>query len=961
MIQDPFYKSIWKALDGRLDPGVFEECVTDLLRSTHPTLVPVPGGNDAGMDGAIADRKGEAYPLVCTTRKDVRRNLRESLKSYIKNKQPRRTAVFVTSREITPAKRRGLEDLARELGFKLEQVYDRSALAQRLYQRPDWCKTLLGLTGDPPALSELPISRRPLIGGSLIGRPLTLKWLRQPGGDRILVGQPGSGKTFLLYHLANLGGGLFVNTPDRGSIARGIRARKPKALIVDDAHAKRDLLASLRHLRTEINAKYVIIATCWPGDKDDVKDALGVPDSRATIRELKNLSRDQIVKVINSAGIGGPVEVVRELVNQADGRPGLAVTLADLCRRGELRGVMLGNALSTNVKTTFERLVGPQAITILAAFAVGGESGMDIGSIADVMRMNVPDLRNLVEKLAVGGVLSDRRPTRGSGPVELRLSVHPVSLRCALVRDVFFKNVARWSIDALLQKADIYCAVDTLIGAKQRGGDVPPDQIEALLLRAMPKSVDDRPTRAYRGTWSKSAAHYASLGRRETLWVLDKDPDALSSIADTALDTAPDVVLPRLFQDAIGDKRELHSSIGHPLRVVQDWICGDAPSPSDRIKRRRAVLKCALSWLNSGKDPDVGLRAACLAFTPDILYTEADPGSGNKFQLYHGSIELTEAQALRRLWPKLLNELRRQSPNEWSHILEMIEQISHGGWPPASECSLRELHSLAGIMLADILPLVTDRMGVLSQIKDKSDRLEYNLSVPVDQEFDIIFGDRYTDDWEKHEQIKAEQVKKLANAWASLEPTHVAQKIMKFDLEAKAVRLQSWWLSRLCNDMASRVSRPGEWASAMAAAGAPDDFVYGFLRRSAAMNEPNWVSAATICLNHLAARVAAIAVVLQFGQSPSKIVDRAFEDEKGLLSLFEKFRSNDAIPDSHRIRLLSHQCPDVSSAAALSELRNGGLSSARQSLRSHLRQAIVNNVKGDVILEKEFVQDPQLV
>ena len=960
MAQDPFYESIRKALEGKLDPDHFEDCVCDLLRDRYPTLVPVSGGNDAGMDGAIADLKGRAYGLVCTTSKAIRRNLKTSLNSSIANKLPRRKAVFATSQKITPAERRTLEVLAEKIGFTLVQVYDRTALARLLYHRPDWCKILLGLTGDPPALSEVPITRRPLIGKSLIGRRLDLKWLQQPGGNRLVVGQPGSGKTFLLYHFAKLGGGLFVNTTDREKIAQAIRALKPKALIVDDAHTQRDLLMSLRHLKTEIRADYSIIATCWPGDKEDIQSALDVPSVRASVRELQRLSRDQMVKVINHAGIQGPVAVVRELVNQADGRPGLGVTLADLCRRGCLRGVMLGESLSSNIKTVFEKLVSPQAITILAAFGIGGDAGMNLGSIAEILRMNMPDLRNIVEKLAAGGVLFDHRSSRTSGHTVPRLSVHPVSLRYALVRDVFFKGAARISVDKFLQEADFYGALDTLIGARARSGDVPSGMIEELLHRAIPDLNDGLFSQPDRARWRECAEHYASLGRRETIWVLDQDPGALISIASTALRTAPDVVIPRLLREAITDKRELNSAPSHPLRIIQDWICGDALKSEQRVSRRQAVLKSALHWLKNGNDWNVGIRAACSAFATHVSYLEADPGSGDRFWIYSGSIDEIEAKSLKDLWPELRDELRRQQPKEWIHIFDMIHQLPHGGWRPRSESVTRNMHSLARSILEDILSLVTNRAGVLSQIKNISDRLKYNLSVPVDQEFEMLFGERFTEDRQETEELKVEQTRAMAMAWSALDPAVIAQKIMGFQHEAFAMRLRSVWPRFLCEEMARIVSHPGAWASSMAAAGASHDMVYNFLWRSASMNEPNWENAATVCLNSPTAAVAAIAVVLQFGRPQSKIVEEVFADEEGLLSTIKVFRMGDAVPDKHRMRLLEHSCRRVSSAAVVSELHRGDISSLRTPLQSSLRRAIVENVEIDCSIEEALAKDPQL-
>jgi hypothetical protein len=161
MIHDPFYQDIIDKLNGRLDPELFEQCVSDILKKIYPGLVPVPGGNDAGMDGAVCDGEDTAFPLICTTQDDVIGNLTKSLKSYLQNNGPRRKAILATSRSLTPGKRRNLEVRARELGFVLIQIYSQEAIANLLYESSKWCKELLNLTGQQPALSMLPKNSRP--------------------------------------------------------------------------------------------------------------------------------------------------------------------------------------------------------------------------------------------------------------------------------------------------------------------------------------------------------------------------------------------------------------------------------------------------------------------------------------------------------------------------------------------------------------------------------------------------------------------------------------------------------------------------------------------------------------------------------------------------------------------------------------------------------------------------------
>ena len=152
MIRDPFYRVIVERLGGRLDPDTLERCAADLPRNELPTLVPIRGGADVGMDGAIADGMGEAYPLVCTTSKDVIGNLTQNLDSYVASGGGRRRVILATSQDLSARRRRNLNERAKEKGFELVQIYDRAAFADRLYRDSRWCTELLGLTGAPSAL-----------------------------------------------------------------------------------------------------------------------------------------------------------------------------------------------------------------------------------------------------------------------------------------------------------------------------------------------------------------------------------------------------------------------------------------------------------------------------------------------------------------------------------------------------------------------------------------------------------------------------------------------------------------------------------------------------------------------------------------------------------------------------------------------------------------------------------------
>ena len=96
----------------------------------------------------------------------------------------------------------------------------------------------------------------------------------------MVVGQPGSGKTFLHQVLAEDEACLFVTTEDREAIADDIRDLQPPAIVVDDAHTKQDLLAELFRMRAVMGAQFSIHANCWPGTESQLRSILGIGDDR---------------------------------------------------------------------------------------------------------------------------------------------------------------------------------------------------------------------------------------------------------------------------------------------------------------------------------------------------------------------------------------------------------------------------------------------------------------------------------------------------------------------------------------------------------------------------------------------------------------------------------------------------------------------------------------------------------
>ena len=315
---DPYHGAILAHLSRRLDPELFEQCAVQLLRIDWPALVPVRGGQDQGFDGAVADRDlPGSFLLAVTTGKTPVRNLRTSLNSAKRNGRNPRQALFATSQPVTPATRRKLRDAAKDAGVTLVQTYDRDWFAGCLYHHPQWCKRLLGLTGRPRALSVYPVSHRPVLGDHVLGRKQEKKWILGHRGDCLIVGEPASGKTFLLRALALEKKALFLVDGDREQIANDIRELEPERIIVDDAHVSPSSIGNLVQIRSAINADFRIIATCWPGYENRTGADLQI--SQSDVLKLNLVDADTMIEIIKSMGLSSPDELLRIIRKQAAG------------------------------------------------------------------------------------------------------------------------------------------------------------------------------------------------------------------------------------------------------------------------------------------------------------------------------------------------------------------------------------------------------------------------------------------------------------------------------------------------------------------------------------------------------------------------------------------------------------------------------------------------------------------
>ncbi len=941
MIRDPFYKDITEGLNSKLDPELFEQCATDLLRDIYPGLVPIRGGSDAGMDGAISDTEGVAYPLVSTTQEDVIGNLTKSLKSYLQKGGTRRKVVLATSQNLTPRKRRNLEERAHQLGFVLINTHPQEAFANLLYRSPQWCRELLGLTGQPPALSIVPVTSRPQIVELLIGRENDLDWLLNTDGDLLLVGQPGSGKTFLLQTFAKENEGLFLINDNLTQIAASVREQDPKAIIVDDAHMDTNRLSRLQQLREQIGAKFRIIATCWPGKKDNVLQSMQLPAS--SMHDLEPLTRDQIVELIKSAGIVGPTELIRELVNQAEGRPGLAATLCHLCIKGDTRQIALGDALSRDIRTTFEPLLGSEATVIVAAFSLGGNIGMPMETVAIQLGLSLIQVRQVVTGLAAGGVLTDVGQDR--------LSVRPPVLRYALVRDVFFSGASRLPCrDLIKQSPDMVETTLTLIESRVRGAAVPVDILIEMINQADSNKV-----------WEA----FSYLGQDECNWVLEKHPDKLPVISEAALYLIPQKTIPLLLTQAVGDTRPLHSNPDHPLRKIEDWVKSAEPGSGYAVSRRETLLDSTLSWFAETSNTHIALQAIGFLLSPTFADSEMGPGSKLIVTLRRGLITQAEMSVIRGFWPRAMEFLRPASIEDWGPMFDLMHEWLFPN--RVAESISEEIRSLmqkfACVIAKDIISINTDHPGVLSHISRIFKNFEVKLPIDLDPEFDTLFPIKgLGQDWKKNQKEQAAAAEKLAKNWSSQDAEDIAERMVRYEIEARNAHL-TWprWSTFAAERIASEVPNPSTWARAFIQAGVDSELVIPFLESAASGNDPEYPGLLKMCLEEPRLHFAGIAVGLTAALLPEDLLP-------AIMSVLDYRFSNWIevscmrlqIPEDRVATLLTHSDCSIAAAAVTGEWQATPRGPVRESLKDVWRTAVINCIERGYEGEEIFRKDPAI-
>ena len=627
----------------------------------------------------------------------------------------------------------------------------------------------------PPVLYSIPLETRASASISLRCRDQEIEFLRSQNGDTLIVGQPGSGKTFLLSEFARVANAKFLLTDDSELAISAIAETSPKVVIVDDSWARQAVVARLRHVRKSHNFPFQIITVCWPFEKEDLQQKFQIlPDSTL---ELECLPRKEIAEIINEVAASRkkiPNDAfIRIAAKQALGRPGLAVslTLATIESSGD--ALVSGNLLLRDLGGFMQRYVSDDASVLLAAFACGGAKEISITEVANVLKKDIAATKAAADKIALVGTLEQTGKES--------LAVQPQFLRTDLIRKVFFPEKGGglpWKLCEQLIASSVEPASGYLELFRVRSST--DARIEDVLLRKIASSLYDAIL------WES----LAWIDAGNCIWALENCEDVSAGIKRAALYHIPERILPRLLTHASGDTRPLNSFPEADMRLIQDWIKQGADVES--VTRRRALFDSTIVWLKLGENVLTGFEALRAVFDLQFETSDSDPADPRTIRIRSGAIPLAAVKEVFKLWPQFLVVVREQENIPWAKIVQIVgqwsgSQIGFGQPLPEDYCTYLE-HCVRQMIL-DLVPLIRNNQAVSRWIYLKAKKRGIVLDkCSLMEEFMVLFPEENFDtDYSKREAEQSAAVQSLVDRWRDRALDEIIATFSEWQVQAENV------------------------------------------------------------------------------------------------------------------------------------------------------------------------------
>ena len=496
-------------------------------------------------------------------------------------------------------------------------------------------------------LSKEPRSTRKRLSSKLIGREGASRWLNEMTGDKLIYGQPGIGKTFLLYdYVQKNTSSFFLRGHDEERIERVMWNLNPSSVVIEDAHLNLEKIEFLHRLRARTNSSFAIIADCWPTSRDLVMTRMGITEEACF--ELSTVTSQDIVDIVQEFGVKAANSFLHMLVAQANGSPGRAAMLIESCLGGTKQNFLEfwnGETLARWIRSEFREQIGEEAIQVLACFAIGGDAGIEVDRVAKVLELSRSKVLQCITELACGGVIDQVD--------SIRVRVLPASIRAVLVRDYFFPPRSIPIEEFLEDDLAFSGTVTNLVNAHSLGARIADYQLRKLVEQA--NSLE--PWRALIHTSEENA-----------IYVLEKNKEDLSRIADDLLASIPQRAIAELLQCSECDNRPLASAPDHPLRQIQKWVSSGYPG-REALTRRKIALDILL---NLEVPVESALKLLPIIVSPVYEKMVQNPGNRYEFSLNSGFVLTSDFEGIRDFWDEILSFLRRTNFSNWAMIIEGV-------------------------------------------------------------------------------------------------------------------------------------------------------------------------------------------------------------------------------------------------------------------------------------------------
>ncbi|MCK4871403.1 MAG: hypothetical protein KAS72_01645 [Phycisphaerales bacterium] len=679
---------------------------------------------------------------------------------------------------------------------------------------------------------------------------------------------------------------------------------------MDDAAQRDSTIAELHRIRREYGLSYRIMVIGWPSSREALSLQLGLPTEAAL--ELPQLTRDEIVRICKAVGIRGPDVLLGEIANQAEGKPGLAVTLAQLALDEGWRDVWDGTALATAVKRWLVPNIGEKAVSIIAALSLGGCLGRGLGDVATELEMTKSNVQTRLLELLSAGIITE---TSGEA-----LSVRPEKLRYVLLKEKYFSGAIAldpWS--SLASMLDPSERAWVLLQVKHLGGDV-----DTCRLR---KEVDAALAGLYGRRRSGDILRaYASLGIEEARDVLERYRPSIAECAEACLSHLPKETVRIAFEDA--EKKADGDQTGEPLDWLGGWVRRAVPGGMDAVARRRAVFDEAMLWLGEARCTALAVQAIRIALSPAFESTSTDPGAGRKFHVHRATLSTDELRDVGAWWPEAREALRGRADGAWPTLLRLLQDWATPDWhffgsPPNEEAKraragiYRAMGEVASTMASDLVELAEGNPGLMHEFQ-RFARLLGDTQLDLDEEFELLFSDpRGADDVEEARRQHQEKVEQLGRAWAAESCEKIAARIAGYEQQAREASIpEAARIWTLCRVIAGEVEDAIVWGRAVFEAGVTGSALEPFLDLGLERGDEGAAEFARACLANSDAAHAAVSSILRAGEAHTDLLDAALERLEDESIDARVIWGNGELSEEVLRRLLRHSRKAVASDAA---------------------------------------------